>query len=361
MTELPPPPSPRFTLRDLPLSARLVLSLFLVSAGISVVYGLIQVHFQDAARGELLPDAKANRTKYAGEDGVSTIERLLTASEHKPFNGSGSMLPAFFRKSAGWKRALREKAKSEKVDDTKAEEIVRAERKVELETILAWIRAGGKEPEYEQFPLPEALQKNKHLPNLSGELFSKEGEGKWQGKVSAIFELRCVRCHSPNTGGPAAQIHLNTFEGVKDYLVAERGTGMSLQKRAQTTHVHSFGFSMLYALTGLILAFSSYPGWLRLVLCPIPLLAMVGELICWWLPLLNPMFADLVEPLAIVTLAAFGLHIVLSLLNMYGVTGKIVLLLLFIGAAGGGYFLKTQVIDPYLISEKGAVTVNSEP
>src|SRR5439155_27001101 len=98
-------------------------------------------------------------------------------------------------------------------------------------------------------------------------------------------------------------------------------------------------------------AFSSYPGWLRFVLCPLPLLAMVAELICWWLPLLNPVFADFIEPLAIATAAGLGLHISLSLLNMYGVAGKLILLLMFAGAAGGGYVLKTEVVDPYLTSE----------
>jgi hypothetical protein len=53
---------------------------------------------------------------------------------------------------------------------------------------------------------------------------------------------------------------------------------VSLKKLAQTTHVHLLGFGLLYGLTGLILTFTSYPGWLRGLLGPLPLVAQVGDI-----------------------------------------------------------------------------------
>ena len=95
---------------------------------------------------------------------------------------------------------------------------------------------------------------------------------------------------------------------------------MSLEHLTQTTHLHLLSFCVLWMLTGLIFAFSSYPTWVRCILAPVVLLAQVADVCCWWLARLNgvgPYFA-----LAIIgtgTVVGFGLflQIMLSLFNMY--------------------------------------------
>ena len=63
--------------------------------------------------------------------------------------------------------------------------------------------------------------------------------------------------------------------------------GMSLSKLAQTTHVHMLGFSMLYGLTGLLFAFTSYPVFVRVLIAPLPLLAQIIDISFWWLARLD--------------------------------------------------------------------------
>ena len=51
---------------------------------------------------------------------------------------------------------------------------------------------------------------------------------------------------------------------------------------------------MLWMLTGLIFAFSSYAKWFRCILAPLVLLAQVADVSCWWLARLHgvgPYFA----------------------------------------------------------------------
>ena len=79
------------------------------------------------------------------------------------------------------------------------------------DAMLHWIRLGGKEEDYPKFLLPPPLQKNEHLPNANTELFEQDKEGNWYAMVGAIMEKRCVRCHSPNVGGPGSEIHLSHF------------------------------------------------------------------------------------------------------------------------------------------------------
>jgi hypothetical protein len=363
MTELPPTPPPRFSLRDLSLSARLVLSLFLVSTGIGYFSALVQLHFQHARAGELLPSKEDAAETYHGTPGMSTLERLIRADESKPFDKFGTMKPAFSTESIGWDTAVTEKAAELKIDEEKAEKLLRKERDREVAAVLWWIKAGASKPDYEKCPLPKDFFKELDKP-LEEKPFIKGANESYYADVSQIIRVRCARCHSLGKRQPAGAVHLNTWEGVKVYLrppTQGGSSGMSLKKLAQTTHIHLLGFSMLYGLTGLILAFSSYPCWLKVILCPLPLLAQIIDIGCWWMARFDPIYAHFILYTGGVVAVGLMLHIVLSLLNMYGVTGKLVLLLLFIGAAGGGFVLKTQIVDPHLISEKRAAPVAPEP
>jgi hypothetical protein len=109
---------------------------------------------------------------------------------------------------------------------------------------------------------------------------------------------------------------------------------------------------MLYGLTGVIFAWTSYPGWLRGLLAPLPLVAQVADISCWWLARLDPFFARaIVFTGGIVALALF-LQITLSLFHLFGRAGKVTLFVLLLGTGMGGYVVKEQVIDPYLAREQ---------
>jgi hypothetical protein len=170
------------------------------------------------------------------------------------------------------------------------------------------------------------------------------------------LEQRCVTCHTPDleksSMGEATKFPLDTFDRLKPYVQAPAAGGMSLNKLAQTTHVHLLGFSMLYGLTGLIFAFTSYPGWLKILLAPLPLAAQVADISCWWLARADSRFAEVIAVTGGVVAVGLLLHIVLSVFNMYGRHGKkVVAVLLLLGALTGAA-VKTQVIDPFLEHEK---------
>src|SRR3989442_13761075 len=90
----------RTTLRDLPLAVRVTLAVFLLSVGAGYTSAIIQLHFQDASGGNLLPTGDDAARKFHGIPNVSKLEQLITAPEQLPFNGSGTMRPAFFDTAA---------------------------------------------------------------------------------------------------------------------------------------------------------------------------------------------------------------------------------------------------------------------
>ena len=355
--------SDRLTLRELPLPARLLLSAFLISVGVGYFSALVQLHFQHASSGDPLPKADDVVDIYGkGRPGVTELERLLTADERRPFASGGTMKPAFFAKSAGWVNQIRKRGKEimkeKKTEKAAAERLaeteLRRERELEVAAVLAWVRAGAKEESYPAFPISaDLIKKNFGEREPNADFFTKDDKDQWTANVSQIVDVRCVRCHSPGNGA-AGQIDLSSWDNVATYCEPGRGSGVSLTKLAQTTHVHLLGFSMLYGMTGLIFAFTSFPGAIRAVVAPLPLLAQVIDIACWWLARLDALYARAIIYTGGVVACGLALHIVLSLLNMYRATGKIVVLLLLAAGGVGAWQLHQHVIEPFLAAERAA-------
>ncbi len=350
-----------FVLRDLSLTARVVIAAFLVSVAVGYFSALVQLHFQAASPGELLPGALETKDMYHGRAVMSQLERLITTHESRAFNGSGSMRSAFTTRSTGWAGAIDKKARQAKLnpdrkrDLQEAEKLLRAERYGEAAALVAWMRGGkGVKPMDKQayedgLPVPPLLARHPITPK-----FVTEDNGVKKFLIQEILAVRCVRCHSKDKEGPASEAPLDTYEEVVSYgKVQTAGAGMSLRKLAQTTHVHLLGFAMLYGLTGFIFCFTSYPGWFKAVLAPLPLVVQVLEIcIGWW-------GGRAYEPLALaipilggfIALTLF-LQIVCTLFNLFGKGGKVAVLVLLVAAAVGIAGLKVYIMDPYLEAER---------
>jgi hypothetical protein len=368
-------PSARWTLRDLPFAARLTLAVFLVSVGIGYFSALVQLHFQHAKPGSMMPTGDDTVEKFHGPTGApptSRIEQLLVRDENLPFNGSGQMVAAFTRRSEGWKkevekktRALRKDRRGGKPDEAelrKGEDALRAERETEKEALLAWLRDGASKADYDEdkFCLPTELAK---LP-IADEFKVPDADPP-AVKIKSIIQSRCVSCHGKNAGrdAKAEEFPLERYEQIAKYAKVQTSSAMALERLAQSTHVHLLGFSMLYGLTGLLLALTSYGAWIRVPLAPLALTAQVVDISFWWLarlsPPLGPEFARAIPVSGGVVAVALGLQIMLTLFDLFGRAGKAVLFILIVAAVCGGYGIKEQVIDKYLAGEKPPAAANA--
>src|SRR5262245_53563633 len=130
MSDIPPSDSPpRLSLRELPLPARFVLSMFLISVGVGYLSPLVQLHFQHAKPGSLLPSGAEAADVYHGPTGprpMSKIEQLLEADESLSFNGTGQMSAAFTKRSDGWRKELQ--GRTRRGNPAEEEKALRAER-----------------------------------------------------------------------------------------------------------------------------------------------------------------------------------------------------------------------------------------
>jgi len=355
-----PAAASRFTLRDLPFPAKLVITCFLLSVGLGYSTAMVQLHFQDAKSGEPMPTMHDVVLKFTGKKWfdtepprpVSKFTQLITASSGT-FGSNGTMLPAFFEKDPSFTKATRGGG-----DLTQ----LRGEREGERDALVLWANAAPdvRKTAYENdhFAIPADW-----MPKAFTEKF-KKGDVV---KVKSILEVRCVSCHGK--GQPQESYPLETYDQIDKYLGVPAsmpfppGGGwvrveepMSLEKLTQSTHAHLLSFAVLFSLTGLVFAFTSYPTIVRILISPLVLIAIVTDVSFWWLARLSDGYGVYFSMGVMGTggVAGLGLaaQIILGVWNMYGPRGKLVIALLFvIGAVGGGLLMK-NIIMPGLEAKK---------
>ena len=138
-------------------------------------------------------------------------------------------------------------------------------------------------------------------------------------QVKPIFATNCVSCHMANAQSIPP---LASFEAVQK--VSKADTGTSIEDLARVSHIHLFGISIIFLLTGAIFALSETPIWLRVSLVVIPYLTILMDIGSWWFTkYLDPAFFAYV---VIAGGACMGLalaaQILISLWEMWFDSGK---------------------------------------
>lgn len=126
-------------------------------------------------------------------------------------------------------------------------------------------------------------------------------------KVQPVFERNCIACHNAKSGLPIPP--LTTFEEVKK--LAQVDTGPTLVELARVSHVHLFGISFIFLLTGAIFALSETMGWKwRAFILALPYLTIWADIGAWWVTKYEPAFAWVV----VVSGALMGLALAAQIL-----------------------------------------------
>ena len=346
----------KFTLRDLPLPAKLVLSTFLIAVGIGYFSAMVQLHMQHGNRdGNPLPTPDdvvehfSGVKPYDGKAPVSKLEAILSGSADGGFN-KNNMVPSFHAKASGYDKETKERGK----------DIVDGERNAERRLLISWFNVDpvDRKQTYESAPVPaEFLGKP-----ITEDVIDAE---KKTFNPSAILEARCLKCHGE---GGSNKPEFDTYAKLEPLITAPTleilpGNYVRSSKKAsvegltQSTHAHLLSFAVLFTLTGMTFAFTSYPGFLRGTLGPIVLIAQLCDIACWWLARIDhvgPYFAQAILATGGVVGLGLTAQIVLSLFNLYGIKGKLVLMLIATAFLVAFAALTITVIEPTLRAEKAS-------
>ena len=132
-------------------------------------------------------------------------------------------------------------------------------------------------------------------------------------KVRPIFDSRCVACHSAQSGLPIPP--LDSYAAVQK--VAETDRGPTITDLARVSHVHLFGISIFFLLTGAIFALSRMATWLRVTIVVLPYVSIVADIGSWWLTHFFPVFGSVVVIGGLVMGLALACQIIISLWEMW--------------------------------------------
>lgn len=132
-------------------------------------------------------------------------------------------------------------------------------------------------------------------------------------KVQPIVTRACAECHSAPSGTGLPP--LTSYSDVARYT--EVDLGQSIKSLVRVSHIHLFGMSFIFVLTGLIFVFSDTPPSIRALLVAIPFLAIWLDIGSWWFTKHHPMFAYIVIGGGVIMGLSLALQIGISLYEMW--------------------------------------------
>lgn len=131
--------------------------------------------------------------------------------------------------------------------------------------------------------------------------------------VKPIFDENCIRCHSPASGLNVPP--LTAYAEVKK--LTGKDLGESIKAMARVSHVHLFGISIIFLLTGLIFSLSSMSTRPKIGVIVIPFAAIAMDIGSWWLTKYKPVYAYTVIIGGALMGTAFAVQVFYSLYDMW--------------------------------------------
>jgi hypothetical protein len=399
--DLNPTPQ-RFTIRDLPLPAKLVLTVFLMAVGLGYGWAMMQLHFKHASKGELFPGSTSVVERFSGVRPPWEKEEPPPAepkpADHKAGNGAPGKLVAGVKIKSlfAGRCADCHGPKGEKKD-------IPLTRYADIAKLVATPPAKGKmhiaiakenDDDWNKDNMTQAFTKKSNVKVGGDEVEWKDFLKDHPDKVGQVRAERDTERKALlawlDAGAPEDAYEKDAFplppelRGkplTKDYATqapelskeekaaadAGQNAAVTVKKRknakerqlsveslTQSTHAHLLSFAVLWACTGLIFAFTSYSFCLRLTLAPLVLAAQVIDVCFWWLARLSdvgPYFALGIMGTGGLVGLGLSLQILLSLFNMYGGKGKAVLLALLLAGGAGGGLVFVKYVQPHIAEE----------
>jgi hypothetical protein len=153
--------------------------------------------------------------------------------------------------------------------------------KSDKDVILQWIQHGADEPEYNE-------------------------------KVAPILNRDCIMCHTPSINPSLPD--LTRYATVSE--VAHAG-GATIAALVRVSHIHLFGIAFILYFIGRIFLLCDINVYVKRVAVAIPFIAMLLDVISWFITKSIPSFAYVVVFSGALMGISMGLQIVLSLYQMW--------------------------------------------
>lgn len=139
-----------------------------------------------------------------------------------------------------------------------------------------------------------------------------KSEDQFEQMVAPILNRDCVKCH--NSDENPSMPNLTTYEGVLEVADAK---GASLPSLVKVSHIHLFGIAFILFFTGKIFILTDINPTLKRTIVAIPFIAMVIDILSWYVTTIIPGFAYVVVFSGGLLGLSMGTQILISLYQMW--------------------------------------------
>lgn len=135
----------------------------------------------------------------------------------------------------------------------------------------------------------------------------------YESEVRPILEARCLGCHSPSSGLDIPDF--STYEGIQE--VTNIDTGMSIHSLMKLSHIHLFGIGLILFGVGMVFRRVEMRSWLKSTLIVLPFVAILVDILAWFLTKWDPVYAYTVVIAGGVLGLCLAIQILSSLYQMW--------------------------------------------
>jgi len=143
---------------------------------------------------------------------------------------------------------------------------------------------------------------------------------EFNAQVAPILNERCVMCHSD-----AAEMGLpplTNFEEVSEMIKVD--TGASVKSLVRVSHIHLFGIAFILFFVGRVFILCEMPVTVKRITVAIPFLAMLLDILSWYITKIIPGFAYVVVLSGALMGVSFAAQVLISLYQMWFYKPKVV-------------------------------------
>ena len=111
-------------------------------------------------------------------------------------------------------------------------------------------------------------------------------KNQWRTDIRPLMQQHCNHCHGEMPGLPDFRL----YEDAKK--VAGVNKGASVNSLTRVSHIHIFSIGFIFFFMGIIFSLAvGIPCWLKIFCISLPFVALILDVLSWWLTKFHPNFA----------------------------------------------------------------------
>lgn len=131
--------------------------------------------------------------------------------------------------------------------------------------------------------------------------------------IRPILVKNCLACHRAAAGAKTPD--LSSFVSLREFI--QMDTGLSIQSLVKLSHIHLFGIGLMLLGIGIIFQRAVLRPWLKYSLVLLPFIAVLSDVMAWFLTKWDPVYAYTVVAAGAVLGFSLACQILISLYQLW--------------------------------------------